>query len=173
MTTPARTIFDLAGVLAPQRTERAMDNALAKSPALLRALHRMLPELARRGRTGITLMRELLEARPLGYVPPASGLEARFLHLLEEVGIRARRQVDLGGDDWIGRVDFVVEGTNLVIEVDSVRFHTSLLDRERDARRDAELRGAGYEVLRVTEEDVWHAPAETIRTVLAAIRRAA
>jgi very-short-patch-repair endonuclease len=173
VTTPARTIFDLAGVLPPQRTERAMDNALARSPALLRALHRMLPELARRGRTGTTVMRELLADRPPGYVPPASGLEARAIHVLGEVGIRARRQVDLGGDDWIGRVDLLVEGTNLVIEIDSVRFHTSLLDREQDARRDAELCAAGYEVLRVTEEDVWHAPAAAVRAVLAAMRRAA
>src|SRR5687767_15212819 len=49
-----------------------------------------------------------------------------------------------------------IPGTNLVVEVDSARFHTSRLDRERDARRDAELRAAGYEVVRVTEEEVWY-----------------
>src|SRR5688500_4722301 len=46
VTTPARTIFDLAGLVHPYRTERALDNAAAMSPRLLRALHRMLPELA-------------------------------------------------------------------------------------------------------------------------------
>jgi very-short-patch-repair endonuclease len=166
VTTPARTLFDLAGLLPPARVERALDNAVATGPGVLRALHRMLPELAERGRTGITLMRELLAVRPLGYIAPASGLETRVVRLLAEAGVRARRQVDLGGDDWIGRVDLVVEGTNLVVDVDSARFHTSLLDRERDERRDADLRAAGFEPLRVTEEDVWYAPDTVVRRVL-------
>ena len=173
VTTMPRTLFDLAGVLHPGKTERTIDNAVAMSPTLLPALHRMLPELAERGRTGITLMRELLADRPAGYVAPASGLEARFIHLLEQAGVPTRRQVDLGGDGWIGRVDLLVPGTNLVVEVDSARFHTSRLDRERDARRDAAFRAAGYEPLRVTEEEVWYSPSVAVRRVLTAYRRAA
>src|SRR5687767_9087425 len=166
VTTPARTLFDLAGVLHPARTARAVDNALAESPALLRVLHRMLPELAERGRNGITVMREILDERPLGYVPPASGLEARAIRILNEAGIPVRRQVDLGDDAWIGRVDLLVEGTNLVIEIDSMRHHSSLLDRRRDSVRDARLRAAGYEVLRIAAEDVWNAR----ETVVARVR---
>lgn len=172
VTTPGRTLFDLAGLVPPARTERAVDNALAKSPRLLHALHRLLPELAARGRDGITVMRALLDERPSGFIAPASGLEARAIHILAEAGIDTRRQVDLGGDDWIGRVDLVVAGTNLVIEIDSARFHTSLLDRQRDAQRDAELAAAGYEVLRVTEHEIWTAPDEVVRRVRAALRRA-
>lgn len=173
VTTPARTLFDLAGVLPPGRTERALDNALAMSPGLLPVLHRMLPELAQRGRTGIRLMRELLADRPVGYIAPASGLEARVVHLLDEVGIRTRRQVDVGGDDWIGRVDLLVVGTRLIVEVDSNRFHTSKLDRDRDAQRDAALRNAGYDLVRVTEEEAWHRPSDVTRKVRLAVRRAA
>jgi very-short-patch-repair endonuclease len=172
VTTPARTIFDLAGLVHPHRTERALDNAVSGSPGLLRALHRMLPELAERGRPGITLMRELLASRPEGFVAPASGLEARLVRILDEAGIATRRQVDLGGEDWIGRVDLLVVGTNVVIEADSARFHTSLLDRERDARRDDELRVEGFEPLRVSEEDIWHAPQEVLRRVLVECSRA-
>ena len=172
VTTPARTIFDLAGLVHPYRTERALDNAVAMSPGLLRALHRMLPELAERGRTGITLMRELLANRPMGYVAPASGLESRLIRLLDDAGIKTQRQVDVGGDDWIGRTDLLVVGTNIVIEVDSARFHTSLLDRERDERRDEELRRAGFRPVRVTEEDVWHTPDKVVRTVLGELSRA-
>lgn len=173
VTTVARTLFDLAGVLHPAHAERAVDNALACSPSLLAALHRMLPELAERGRTGITAMREILDARPAGYIAPASGLEARVIRQLDKAGIATRRQVDLGGDDWIGRVDLVVVGTPLVIEVDSVRFHTSRLDRERDARRDEALRTIGKEVLRVTEEETWSALDDVVRRVRAVLRRVA
>jgi hypothetical protein len=79
VTTPARTLFDLAGIAHPGRVERAVDNALSRSPALLPRLHAMLPEMAQRGRTGITLMREILAARPAGYIAPASGLESRVI----------------------------------------------------------------------------------------------
>ena len=173
VTTPARTLFDLAGVLPPARTERALDNALAMSPGLLPVLHRMLPELAQRGRTGIRLMRELLADRPVGYIAPASGLEARVVKLLDEVGIRTRRQVDVGGNDWIGRVDLLVVGTRLIVEVDGNRFHTSKLDRERDAERDAAVQAAGYDLVRVTEEEAWHRPSDVTRKVRLALRRAA
>lgn len=174
VTTPARTLFDLAGIVHPRRVERAVDNALAQSPALLPRLHAMLPELAQRGRTGITAMRQILADRPVGsYIAPASGLERRVIELLAEAGVQVRRQVDVGGDDWIGRTDLLVVGTRLVIEVDSVRYHTSRLDRERDAARDAAMAAAGYDVLRVAEEDVWTAPHTVVQRVLAALKQAA
>lgn len=170
VTTPARTLFDLAGVVHPQRLERAVDNALAQNSALLPRLHAMLRELAKRGRTGITAMREILAARPLGYVGPASGLESRAIRILADAGIETRCQVDVGGMDWLGRVDLEVPGTDLVIEVDSVRYHTSLLDRQRDAARDAAMAAAGRRVVRLTEEDVWTAPHKVVQQVLAALR---
>ncbi|HEX2040012.1 MAG TPA: DUF559 domain-containing protein [Acidimicrobiales bacterium] len=173
VTTPARTLFDLAGIEHPGKVERAVDNALTRSPALLPRLHSMLEELARRGRPGIRAMRRMLAERPAGYIAPASGLESRVIRLLAEVGIEVRRQVDVGGDDWIGRTDLLVVGTRLVVEVDSVRHHTSRLDRERDAARDAAMAAAGLTVVRVSEEDVWTAPQQVVRRVQAVLRRAA
>jgi hypothetical protein len=160
VTTLARTLFDLAGAdgISEGRVERAVDNALSRSPALLRRLHRMLDEIGARGRPGIALMRQILAARPAGYIAPASGLEARAIGILEEAGILVERQIDLGGGDWIGRVDLRVIGTNVVVEVDSVVHHTSVSDRERDIRRDAELEAAGLVVVRVTEDEVFHRP---------------
>lgn len=107
VTTLPRTLFDLAGVRGArfQRTKRAVENAVSRNPAALPVLRRMLPELARCGRPGIADMREILNGWDDDYVPPASGLEARAIALLEEVGIFPDRQVDLGGERWIGRVD--------------------------------------------------------------------
>ena len=173
VTTPARTLFDLAGIEHPAKVERAVDDALSRSPALLPRLHTMLDELARRGRPGIRAMRRILADRPPGYIAPASGLERRVIQVLADAGIATRRQVDVGGDDWLGRTDLLVVGTNLVIEVDSVRHHTSRLDRERDAARDAAMAAAGFTVLRVAEEDVWTAPQAVVREVKAALRSAA
>ncbi len=95
VTTVARTVFDLARVLHPVRTERALDNALARNLTSIRSLSDVAAELAEHGRTGSTLMRELLGIRRFTYVPAESGVEARFLEVLEEAGIELpERQVD-------------------------------------------------------------------------------
>ena len=168
VTSPARTIFDLAGVLHPGRTERALDNALARELTSIEALDRVTGELAGPGRPGSSLMRRLLAERAGAYVPPESNMEARFQTVAKRAGLDSFvRQRDVGGDDWIGRVDFLDTEKRLVVEVDSDLHHSSLLDEDADAARDAALAGAGYTVLRVNEHDLWHRPEEVVRRLLA------
>ena len=171
VTTLARTLFDLAGTVHPERAERAVDNALARCPSLLPQLHVTFEELAARRRPGTAVMRAILASRPADFVPPASGLEARAIALLGEAGIRVRRQVDVGRELWIGRVDLLDDEAGLVIEVDSAPHHSSRLDRERDDRRDAALRMAGFGVVRVTDEEAWIRPHALVAKVLAARAR--
>ena len=78
VTTPARTIFDLAGALHPGRTERALDNALARRLTTVASLRAVTDDLARQGRPGSGLMRRLLAERAGAYVPPESNMEARL-----------------------------------------------------------------------------------------------
>ena len=135
----------------------------------------MLDELGARGRNGIGAMREILRERPVGYVAPASGLQARFRRVLAEAGERPLdRQVDLGGSEWIGRVDFVDRAARVLVEIDSAVHHSSKLDRARDTERDAALLAAGWRVVvRVSEEQVWYRPSEAVDAVRRARRRAA
>jgi very-short-patch-repair endonuclease len=60
------------------------------------------------------------------------------------------KQVVLGDELPIGRVDFVYEQSRLVIELDGRRWHEALLDAERDKVRDARLTGNGWRPMRVT-----------------------
>ena len=174
VTTVARSVFDLAGCVHPQRAERALDNALSSQLVSLEVLRRVTIECLARGRKGSALMRRLLNERHAGYIPPASGLEARFLATLVEAGEELpERQVDLGGESWAGRVDFVYWGDRLVLEIDSRRHHTSKLDRESDARRDEALRAAGFRVLRITEDELVHRSELVLQRVRAARRAAA
>lgn len=176
VTTVARTLFDLAGALHPGRTERALDNALTRKlvGVGLETMRAVTIELLEHGRTGSALMRRLLMARGAGYIPPASGLEARFLAVLARAGVETPEcQVDLGGDCWIGRVDHHFRRWHIVAEIDSELHHSSKLDREGDARRDDALRAAGFEVLRFTEEQVWEHPDEVVAEVRGAIADAA
>jgi very-short-patch-repair endonuclease len=79
------------------------------------------------------------------------------------------RQVDLGGTEWIGRVDFYLREARLIIEVDSDRHHTSTLDAASDRRRDEAFRAAGFEVLRITEDEVRNRPTAAVGRVRRAL----
>lgn len=151
-----RTLMDLAGVLHPARTERAVDNCLAARTATLGSLRAAFIDLARPGRKGIAIMRRLLDERSDGYVAPASDLEACFVALIRRHGLpQPARQVDVGdGDGWIGRVDFAYLEIRLIIELDSGRHHTSKLDVESDRERDRRLRAAGWRIERLTWNDL-------------------
>jgi hypothetical protein len=180
---PARALFDFAGSMRHgaklpwwhERVARAVDNAWSLRLVSGESLHAMLDEMAQRGRPGITVMRAVLAERGLDYVPPASALESRLARLLERAGIPPmRRQVDVGdGSRWIGRVDLRDAEFPLILEMQSERFHSSLLDAQLDATRIDRLRAAGYVVVEITEADLWERPADVVARVRAARLEAA
>jgi hypothetical protein len=150
-----------------ERMERMVDTAWSKRLVSGATMHDMLGELAQRGRPGIRVMRQVLASRGRDYVPPASGLESRVIQLLDKAGERPmRRQVDSGdGEGWIGRVDLRDDDLPFILEVQSERFHTSLIDRQLDAQRIERLRRAGFVVAEVTDVQVWQRPAEVAEAV--------
>jgi len=170
VTSPTRLVFDLARTLSDIRLARVADNLWARRLTTGALLHDMLRELAARGRPGIQRMRLLLEDRGPDYRPPESNLEARFQAIMRSAGILdLERQVNIGDDrGWLGRLDFLDRRRALIVEVDSDRFHTALVDKARDAAQRAALVAAGYRVLAVAEFDVWHRPWLVIDAVRAA-----
>jgi hypothetical protein len=164
-TRAARTLVDLAGVVHPKRTERAVDNCLAAGMVTLDTLHTTFSDLAGRGRKGVAAMRGILSEREADYVAPGSELEALFNDLLRSAGLPAPvRQLDVGdGQEWIGRVDFAYPRIGLLIELDGRRHHSALLDQEADAARDRRLVAGGWRhVVRFSWFDVVHRPAEVL-----------
>jgi very-short-patch-repair endonuclease len=170
-TTLPRTLYDLAAVLRPGRVRSLCDTVVRRSPAMLPALHDMLPELARSGRTGITTMRQYLADTPVDTKVPESGNEVRFEQICRNAGIDGlERQVDVGGHSWLGRVDYLLRRLRLVIEVDSAIHHASEADKARDAERDLAMVAAGIRlVLRIQTEDLWPRPWLVVAQVRAAI----
>src|SRR5262245_35008176 len=171
---PERVIFELCATTHPLRAaERALDTGWAKALYSGDSLRRIHNELACRGRCGTVLLRELLEARPRGWLPPASNLEARFATIMDEAALgKWRRQIDLGDDDqWCGRVDFHSVQWPLVIEVQSERYHTALSDELHDAARRNRLEDAGLVVVEVWDTQIWHARDEVVCKVRDGIAR--
>jgi very-short-patch-repair endonuclease len=170
---PERLAFELFATSHPARAARAVETAWSKGLLSGASLRATFDELAERGRTGTVAMRQFLETHPEDWVPPASNLEARFMSIAAEARLGTwNRQVDVGATTWVGRVDFLHERLPVIVEVQSERYQTALLDAAADAVRKAALESAGFVVVEVWDTWVWHDKRRAIEAVRAALRLA-
>lgn len=161
-TTPARTILDLSGVLAPRALERVVARALRDGAVDTDAIARLVGRHPRRAGAGV--LRRLL-AQETEPAFTRSAAEERFLRLVRRSGLPVpRSNVRLNGVE----VDFHWPSTGLVVEVDGYAFHGSRVAFEHDHGRDAALTVAGYRVLRFTWRQLTRQPEK----VLVAVTRA-
>ncbi len=94
------------------------------------------------------------------------------MHLLEHNGFGGyERQVNLGDDEWVGRVDFVNRQQNVVVEVQSDRHHAALSSRRDDTFRLERLEAAGFIVVTVWEDELWHRPGPWLERMTLAKRQ--
>jgi very-short-patch-repair endonuclease len=170
---PARLVCDLTGS-HPHRAERTLEWLWSARLLDGRTFRRTVEQLAGRGRSGSTLMRELDAARGPDYVPPASGLEMRFQTIVQWP---MRRQVDTGSEEaWCGRVDFLDRELPLIAEIQSERYHSSLVDKAADDKRKARLKAAGFTIVEIWDFEVWYQPAvvnERLRIARCELQRGA
>jgi len=166
---PELAAYQMCGEISPQRAARLFDRMWSLRLLSGRSARACLEDLEKRGRDGTVVYREIIKERGDSYVPPASNLESRVKELAADAGMRLRRQVDLGGEHWDGRVDFFEDDVKLVVEVQSERHHTALVDVEADADRRARLEAAGFTFLEIWDADVWSNPG----MVVARMQRAA
>ena len=163
VTTVTRTIIDLAafGVSARQ-LEQAIDSGIRNRWTSVPTLVARMTELARPGRRGIALLRELLLDSG-----GESALERRFLRLLRAAKIRRpRTQVTFRANSTRAiRVDFLFEPERLVVEVSGRVGHASDADRRKDARRRNELVHQGLRFLEFTTADVMDDPSYVVSTI--------
>jgi very-short-patch-repair endonuclease len=138
VTTPARTLVDLADVLTERALTRAVNEAQVQrlvTPAELTTLLTRYP------------------GRRTARLTPARGatrshLEDDFTRFLKRhrLPLPERNQTIAGHE-----VDAVYRAHHLVIELDSRQFHTTPKAFEQDRDRDADLLNAGFSTLRITD----------------------
>jgi hypothetical protein len=168
ITTPARTLFDLAAVLTRQQLERAITEAEIRrltSPTSLDALVARHPR-----RRGIATLKRILEQQrhAIGQTITKSELENRFLALLEAHGLprpHTNRIVDLPGGHT-HEADCLWPAHRLVAELDGFASHGTRHAFERDRRRDRQLQAAGYRAVRIT----WLQLSEEADTIASELR---
>lgn len=153
VTTGARTLLDLAGVLGERQLERVFEEASRLRVASLQELEDICAR--GRGRRGVGRLRGLVrEARaPEG---ARSELEARVLALCREHGV----PMPVTGVTILGReVDALWPRQRLVVEADGFAFHGHRAAFERDRERDAAMQVEGYRVIRLTYRRLAREPA--------------
>lgn len=152
--------------LGYERIGSLLDQAHRKHLVTWAALHAMVEEIHERGRSGTVLMRALAEARPPGSSPTESRNEDQLEKILANSGVQPlRHQVVVGGHEPVGRADFRDPELPLVVEVNSLTFHTSPSDQQADQARYTRLNDAGFTVGVVWEDDLWSNPHSVVETV--------
>jgi putative AbiEi antitoxin of type IV toxin-antitoxin system/uncharacterized protein DUF559 len=166
VTTPARTLVDLAAGLSPRQLERALDQAevlrLTDIPTLA-AMARTHP-----GHRGARKLAEAITRHTPGTTVTRSELEERFLALCDANGIPR----PLVNQHRAGlEVDFLFADHRLVVETDGWTYHRTQGAFERDRDRDAVLTRAGYRTLRFTHRQITDRPEDVAATLAAALHQ--
>ncbi len=166
VTSPNRTLIDIAATLEPRRLERAVNEADRLSLTDPERLRTALNECPRA--PGVGVLRKLLDRRT--FVLTDSELERRFIPIARQAGLGPplTRQV-LNGY----RVDFYWPQLGLVVETDGLRYHRTAAQQTRDRERDQAHAAAGLTSLRFSHAQIRYEPArvcETLRAVAARLR---
>lgn len=142
----ARTLLDLAAFLPAHLVQRAYEEAAGQDLLDIPALFELLDRS--RGKKGVRVLRSILEIDPDAAARARSELERLFLDLIRpsDIPMPEVNCVLLGRYE----VDAYWPDARLVVELDSRSFHTSAFAAERDDTKTAELRLAGFEVMRLT-----------------------
>jgi hypothetical protein len=164
LTSPARTLLDLASVL----DERPLRRAVRQAQSLQRVnVSQLVEVLGRLGpRRGTARLARIIATGP---APTRSELEDAVLDLILRGGL-AHPSVNvllvLGGRRVIP--DFRWPAQRLVVEADGAAWHDHKLAREDDAERQALLEAHGERVLRITWDQAITRPRQTLARLRAA-----
>jgi very-short-patch-repair endonuclease len=166
VTSPARTLVDLAQRLSAAELETAINEADRLDlidPVLLR---RAAGEMS--GQPGARLVLRLLDRQLFRLTD--SELERLFLRLVRA----AQLPLPLAGVRLNGfRVDFFWPDLGLVVETDGLRYHRTPMQQARDRRRDQAHTAAGLTTLRFTHAQVRFDPGEVTEVLARVVGRLA
>ena len=173
VTSPARTIVDLASSLSVNALGRLLDEATTQRVVRLVEVQSLAQQVVSSGRRGMGRLASVLDERVGSSSPPASELERMFQLLLRSAGLpEGRRHVAIAGR--AGRahiVDSFYEAEMVIVELDGRRWHLRLDKAAEDRARDNHAAALGYLTVRYLWENVVSQPklaADNLASVLGA-----
>jgi hypothetical protein len=160
VTSPARTLVDLATVLDARALERAVNEADKRDLIGPQTLRDGIGRFA--GEPGVGALRDLVAAG--AFLLSDSDLEISFRSVAEGAGLPPPLT-----KAWVNgfEVDFYWPALALVVETDGLRYHRTPSAQARDRRRDQAHTAAGLTALRFTHWQIRHEGAH-VRKVLRA-----
>lgn len=162
-TTVARTIVDLGDVCSAARLAHVMHEADFHSVLDLSLLLECMER--NRGRRRIGIVQQAVEMHTAGSAGARSSAEEHMVLLVTAAGLakpRVGARVRVPGGSL--EVDLLWEEESICVEIDGPG-HRRPRTRREDAARDALLRSAGYRVLRVTTDEVFHQPDDSVARI--------
>ena len=168
-TTVAATLLAIAATAPENVLDSACNRSEVEGVLDLRAVEELLDR--RRSHPGSARLRVALGVGTLGLDRTKSVLEARFLDLIRKARLslpEVNAWMPIAGEEM--QCDFVWHRERLVVEVDGWATHRTRAAFRRDRRRDRLLRRAGWDVIRVTADDLYVDPDEVLSDVRAMLR---
>lgn len=170
VTSPTRTLIDLATTCEPKVLTAALDGALRDCLTTEEFLHQRIVDLRSRGRYGIPKLLAVIEgveASRGGH----SWLERRYLELIAAAGLPPpTTQAHLGRRNGrLIRVDCRFPGTRLVVELLGYRYHRTEFQMRNDADRINRLQFDGFIVVQFTYQHVVLDPAYVVSQTMEAL----
>jgi predicted transcriptional regulator of viral defense system len=168
VTTPARTLLDVAALLDVHRLARAAERAEAlrlTSPTTLSQLLDRYPK-----RAGTPNIKRLIEEQRIVPTTTANDLERCFLSFLDANELP--RPLTNESLDPNTTPDFRWPEQRLIVELDGFETHGTRQAFERDRARDRRLLASGWRVARITQRQLDDDP-EAIAAELRAVLRSA
>lgn len=168
VTSPARTLVDLASTLRPDALARVVDDALCRRLLPPDRLAGAADRAGAQRRRGAGALRELV-APWLERGSFESVAEARFRRAIAAAGLPAPvvQHAVADGAGFVARTDFAWPDRMVVLEVDGFRWHADPRSHARDSQRSNRLAACGWTVLHATPAELDTAAAG----VIAALRR--
>lgn len=168
VTSPFRTIFDLATVLHLRELERALHEAEVQGLTDRVSLPMLLERYP--GRRGARNLRAVLGSdAPVGIT--RNDFEEAFLALIDAYGLlRPRMNADLAVRGRFFEIDALWERERVAVELDSRGVHGTKKKFETDRQRDRILVAEGWRTMRITWRQLQEEPVAIAADLEAALR---
>jgi len=155
VTSVARTLLDIAGMLPFRQVRRALAEAEYRKVLEPAEIHAITGS----GRRGSRALRLALAKHLPELAETVSVLEERFLELCELAALPLPQVNRRAG---LMRVDAIWRNELLAVEVDGGDAHAGLGQMKRDRERELALRARGFQVVRYTWEQVTRRPDDVV-----------
>ena len=153
MTSPVRTLVDLARLLDRDALQRMIEQAFRRRVVSIPEFRRALQLMPSRGKAGTGTVLSLIE-EGIWHEGAQSELERQAMRLFRESRVpRPEREYPVIEDDRrLAVVDFAWPGAKVIVEAEGFEFHSGREAWESDIARYNSLALHGWTVLRLTHD---------------------